>query len=109
MRPVVLVDHPNVVSAKADVDDCSAGLTRLSVIALALSLSLVVRAHRGEGDTEKQRENSSHAESVLPTDVAAYAYSVGRPDPPQARVESPQELAHPGLVARENNLRNQGT
>ena len=55
MRPVVLLDHPNVVGTETDVDHRSAGSAGLSLIALAFSLSfaLVVRAHSGEANAEK--------------------------------------------------------
>jgi hypothetical protein len=52
---LVLLDHPDVVGAEADIDDCSAGPARLSMIALAFSvaLALVVRAHSDKANAEK--------------------------------------------------------
>ena len=69
MRPVVLLDHLNVVRAEADVDDGSAGPSGFPLIALAFSLSvaLVVRAHRGETNTQKQPDHSPHTVSLLLT------------------------------------------
>ena len=40
MRPVVLLDHLNVVRAEADVDDRSAGPAGLPLIALAFPFPL---------------------------------------------------------------------
>ena len=53
MCTVVLSDDLNLVRAEADVDNRGAGPGGLSMIVLALSLALCLRAHRGETNTQK--------------------------------------------------------